>query len=882
MSSLFSELELYNESDVEQKFIYKLLTNPEPNGFGLEDSDFLTKPHIKRIKLEKGPNSKIYYPDYAIVINGVPVAILEAKAPNALGESFTEARQYATEINASYPSNINPCELIISTDGIDILVGNWDCDQPKLSLNNEDLVPTNEKFNQLIQLLSKNSLTAKISNTLSKIKKTSKYYKPKFMLGGRSVISEIVGENSFGANISIEYKHLFNPDSSNDRKEIVENAYIASKRRLSHVTPIERIVRTAIPGSSLAHISIEDTKKPTEIIKQLENHDRLVNEICLLVGSVGSGKSTFTDFLKFKALPNELKSATEWLNVNLNNAPLNREMIYDWVVNTAIEKIKLNHPKIDFDSIETIKDIYQDPLKKVKKGRAALYPEDSTAYIDIISNEIYRLQNDNTATLKELIKFIRREYNSTLIIVLDNCDKGNKDDQLLMFEVSTWLKKEFSCVIFLPLRDSTYDLYRSFPPLDTVIKDLVFRIDPPLLEDVLYERLKYLSRELKKTKKGSEYFYSGGLKVEIKHNEIETYLRTIVSSLFKDKFNKRLLVGLAGRNIRKGLEIVLDFCKSGHIPETEILKIRQSEGEHSIPSHLVSKIILKGNRKYYEDSDSNLKNLFYSSQDDDLPDPFVRISILSYLQELSRVNGPNGSKGFHKTFSVLHDLQLSGHSSNRLFDEINNLIKSGCIFSESQSNSVNTEDLISISASGLIHLELLKNINYLSTVSEDTLFRENQVAQAIKENIIGNGPFPINSKQTAISNAKNLIEYMVSYHKSHYLGQVRLLKGEAKSPIETILEDISSWINNIANNDNKFSDLEDLKTLYIEGSEHQAQIVSIQHYGAFLEFGMNGTGLVHKSKLTNQEFQELEVGEWKTVKVDRFNQQHKKFDLSLI
>lgn len=44
------------------------------------------------------------------------------------------------------------------------------------------------------------------------------------------------------------------------------------------------------------------------------------------------------------------------------------------------------------------------------------------------------------------------------------------------------------------MRDNTYDLYRDEPPLDTVIKDLVFRIDPPDLLKVIQARLDYLVR----------------------------------------------------------------------------------------------------------------------------------------------------------------------------------------------------------------------------------------------------------------------------------------------------------------------------------------------------------------------------------------------------
>lgn len=248
MSINYSDILLGNESDVEQKFIYKLLTTPAPNGLGFDVDDFVTKPNIKKLKLEKGVQGKLYFPDYAIIIDGIPIAIIEAKSPGQLGDAYTEARLYASEINASYPSKINPCELVIVTDGNELHVGQWDSNTAQLTLNKDNFQVTDELFDQLLRLVSKSKLKERSLEVLSRIKKSTRYFKPKHMLGGKNVINETVGENSFGSNVSVEYKHLFNPISSDERRKIVENAYVTSKRKLSHVAPIEKIVKYSIPG----------------------------------------------------------------------------------------------------------------------------------------------------------------------------------------------------------------------------------------------------------------------------------------------------------------------------------------------------------------------------------------------------------------------------------------------------------------------------------------------------------------------------------------------------------------------------------------------------------------------------------------------------------
>ena len=60
--------DLVTESDVEQKLVYPMLTTPEPSGLGFGSVDVRTKPNIKKLEIDKGKASKLYHPDYVILI----------------------------------------------------------------------------------------------------------------------------------------------------------------------------------------------------------------------------------------------------------------------------------------------------------------------------------------------------------------------------------------------------------------------------------------------------------------------------------------------------------------------------------------------------------------------------------------------------------------------------------------------------------------------------------------------------------------------------------------------------------------------------------------------------------------------------------------------
>src|SRR5690348_6873633 len=101
-------IELHTESDVEQKLLWPLIASPVPLGLGYSSADILTKTNIRSLEIGKGSERKLYYPDYLVVIAGLPVVVIEAKAVGEpLRDALREARLYANEINALFPHGVN-------------------------------------------------------------------------------------------------------------------------------------------------------------------------------------------------------------------------------------------------------------------------------------------------------------------------------------------------------------------------------------------------------------------------------------------------------------------------------------------------------------------------------------------------------------------------------------------------------------------------------------------------------------------------------------------------------------------------------------------------------------------------------------------------------
>src|SRR5262245_16865658 len=130
---LINEGRLNTESDVEQKVIIPLLTDAQ--FLSIPVDSIHTKEYLAPAALDKAAGKLSgYYPDYSVFLHGVPVLIVEAKAPDVPPEEgYREASLYARHLNQRFPTTINPCSRIIATNGRVLLFGFWDA-APELNL----------------------------------------------------------------------------------------------------------------------------------------------------------------------------------------------------------------------------------------------------------------------------------------------------------------------------------------------------------------------------------------------------------------------------------------------------------------------------------------------------------------------------------------------------------------------------------------------------------------------------------------------------------------------------------------------------------------------------------------------------------------------------
>lgn len=683
------------------------------------------------------------------------------------------------------------------------------------------------------------------------------------MIGGLAIQHEEIGHNTFGATISAEFAHIFNPNSQEDRVRIARDGYIPSKRRERYVDPIDRVIRASRPPSETASQSIEDTSKPHEILKVLKTPKALEHQVLLIVGSVGVGKSTFIDHLQYAALPKDLINTTIWVRVNMNNAPASANEIYNWLRLEIINGCRAAYKSIDFDTLESIKSVFSVEVQKFAKGVGKLYQDNQQLYNERLADRLQELTKDLHQQAVAHTRFCSTERGRLLIIVVDNCDKRTLDQQLLMFDAAQWIQKEFRALVILPLREETYDNHRNKPPLDTALKDLVFRIEPPLFQQVLVSRVQLALHEMSKSSASKMLHYElpNGFHVEYPQADKAYYLTSIVHAIFEhDRQIRRLIIGLSGRNIRTALEMFIEFCKSGHITEDYIFKIRQAEGRYLLPLHLVVRVLLRMNRRFYDSDRSYMKNVLAVDARDAQPNHFSRLIILRWLLSKFSQKGPSSLKGYFAINNVIQELSVYGLEPSIIRREIEYLAKAHCIVTEDfRTEGMEDESLIRLAPAGFVHLEILSNTNYLAAVAEDTFFYDEEQAERVVQRIKSlEQQFSVD---VAIANARDVLKFLSEERTKQITSRRTIIEHSAHEQ----LTDLSEAADSIANFESSLTSppWASIIARFPINSNVAGTVVNVKEYGVLVEIEPGITGLIHSSRLPHgfQNLDHFSLGE---------------------
>ena len=721
------------ESDVEQKLLMPLLKTLQYN-----DQEIRTKEYLMPTNLDKGAGKKIgYYPDYMVILAGLPILVIEAKAPDQKAEiGYREARLYASEINKLYPTTINPVKYVISSNGIETLISSSDSETDIICIKSADLVAGLKDFDFLVTILSRNALlahTEELRNKLAPVKWT----KPLRLLGGPSRQNAEIAANTFATDLIPLLRKYFDPDETSQSPEVLEKAYCASDELTKYNAELEALLKDKVLHREGIR-SIETTKHEAELLTSTLNNIREIRDpLIMIIGNVGSGKSMFIERYHRYLMSDQLKDGTAWAVIDFNKAPDDLSDLQNWICREFINDFQIRHGDTDFLSYENLRRYFAPDIASRDRGPYKLIKAtNESEYTTRITDDLTCWTDDPQKLSSGIIRYYSKDKGISVVVVFDNVDKRDRDQQLTVFQTVQWFRSKNQCFTILSLRDETFDAYKNKPPLDAFLKPFAFRIIPPRFVNVVRKRLELLIGYLNvNAQKTLSYTLPNGMQIRYPATNLGQYLMNIYVSVFNPSRKIRLILeALAGRNIRRALEMFTDILTSGYVKEDRILRMTEA-GIFDMPEWLVIRILMRTNYRFFSDDHGYIQNIFDLPNSSTTANNFMLIEILEFLAANRKEKSTLQIEGYFMASDVINQIIKLGVTKEDVLWALELLLNRGLIIADHQrTKGIAEQDYIRITASGYYHVRMLATRNeYLSNVCVDTWFNDFEIAQKVSQ-----------------------------------------------------------------------------------------------------------------------------------------------------
>jgi hypothetical protein len=728
-----------SETDVELFLIQPLLT--QPHALGIPETALRTKESLAVYEIDKGRTRKRYVPDYIVYCQGLPIFVLEAKRPDeSIDDGFAEAQLYALELNKKFGTGVNPARLVACTNGIDIALGFWDDEKPRVLEKTSTLQVGSKNLERAKKIAGWESIQEIAYKCVESIR-PSNYYLPSTFLGENRVNLAKAGHNSLYEELDPILRRFFDPKDKEHEDDIIKNAYVTTDEVTKYERSFEDFLRARIiPTYDDKGIEVETSKKKSE--RFTNKLDSLVNlnnpYMQLIIGGVGSGKTSFLKRYFNYVIDAQLSDKIVYCRINFNQASDDLQDIRSWVCWQFVELVRERFLHIiDFQSETGLRSVFSKEIKDNQGAYNWLKKASEEKYIERIATDILGWMRDPEVFARSLARSLGGDRARTLVIAFDNVDRRDRESQLKIFQTGQWFMNLTRAVCLMTLRDETFEIYKNEKPLDAFLKTGNFYIRPPRFVDMVSKRLdlviNYLSRQSKKT---NSYEIDGLGKVTYPATAIGSYLTAVYVDLFRKKRGITLILeGLSGRNARKSLEMFSSVLTSAHFDTRDFTSSIITQGQYHIQESVLLKSLMRTNYLYFTPNHGFVRNIYDFPPNCIDSGHFLKFELLRYLVVNRKQRGDTRYEGYYSIRYLTQIMSNKGFLPEDVPHAVDWLIGDGLAISENLTlQPVDDSTSVRATASAYVHYEILTGrTEYIASCALVTDLSSNELARDIAQ-----------------------------------------------------------------------------------------------------------------------------------------------------
>jgi len=458
----------------------------------------------------------------------------------------------------------------------------------------------------------------------------------------------------------------------------------------------------------------------------------------LLAGRIGAGKSTFIHrFVRSQATAKNTVCVVIDL---INRAARQGEQTETEV--QAISELILNdlfgrfREKFDPFDPSVLRACFRQQVEQFKARHPELLRRREEDYLLAEEEYLNRLCEDKFKHLAGYAQFLRNKKYK-LWIALDNIDQGTYSYQEFVYAFAHQLSSESKAVTLITLREDTFLEAVEAGFLNVRSSDLVFRLNPPELRQVIAKRRRYVDHLVEHGRVPRALSLS------------KTFVRALswhlkVLFLGQDDRLRRYVSALSLGNLRDSLQLIEDYYTSSHSLFHGLYQQYAEDYEEGLPdddwvdlasehAHFIQALMLR-NGWTYDEKESRIYNLFAVGTEEQ-SSHFIALAILAYLSR-ERVSPKNTVQ----VRQLCQELLFFGYPRHHVESVARRMLGDSLLFSPRVSVGMSrrkelpeltSEAKVGISAKGYYFLtQLAGDAYYQVRAAEDTIWYDEERASA--------------------------------------------------------------------------------------------------------------------------------------------------------
>ena len=457
-------------------------------------------------------------------------------------------------------------------------------------------------------------------------------------------------------------------------------------------------------------------------------------QLYLLLGGIGSGKTTFIKRYQRTVGKPALDGRAFWFHLDFLEAPVDPAGMEVFVWRGVLDQLRTrydNPTTVNLESRRNIKKAFKDNIEAIRQtglNRPGLGGEQ---YEAALSPYLERWQADVTDYVPRLLRVARNDRRIPIVLFVDNVDQLSPASQSQVFLLAQRVTRTIGSITVLALREESYYTANLQKTL-TAYTSRKFHIASPRFRKMISTRIKFALDILEKSIGPTDYVMRGGIAID--RVAVADFLKIVESSIFERNRNiARFIEALCFGNMRLALDMFSLFLTSGVTDVDKMLNIYRRSGVYFVAFHEFVKSIMLGERRYYKDQASFVMNVLDCGAERNAS----HFTSLRLMRALSQRRGESTSEG--QGYVEVAELVST---SEDLFDNredalraLNRLLARQLVEANTRStDSIAGASHVRISSAGWYYANFLVNsFSYLDLILQDTPLN----ARAIEEKLRG-------------------------------------------------------------------------------------------------------------------------------------------------